>query len=114
MSGAAAGAVPVRAHRGGSSWRTRTREARFALLLLVPSVVVVFGIVIYPIAKTLLTSFYAVNSPFPRPWPGVGFHNYTDALSNSAFWSAVERTAYFTFTSTALELLFGIGIALLL
>src|SRR3981081_583985 len=114
MSEAAAGAVRLPAPHRGASWRTRTREARFALLLLVPSVVVVFGIVIYPIVKTLVTSFYAVDSPFPPRRPGGGFHNYPAALSNPAFWSAVERTAYFTFVSTALELLFGIGIALLL
>jgi ABC-type sugar transport system permease subunit len=106
-----AGALPA---PRGTSWRARTREARFALLLLIPSVLVVFGIVIYPIAKTFVTSFYAVNSPFPANWPGVGLHNYTAALSNSLFWSAVGRTAYFTLVSTALELLFGIGIALLL
>jgi ABC-type sugar transport system permease subunit len=108
---ATAGALPAR-HR--TSWRARTREARFAALLLVPSVVVVFGIVIYPVLRTLYTSFYAVNSPFPGNYPGVGFRNYTAALSNPGFWSAVERTAYFTFVSTALELVFGIGIALLL
>ena len=106
---AAAASAPT-----GTSWRARTSEARFALLLLVPSVIVVFGIVIYPILKTFVTSFYAVNSPFPAHWPGVGLRNYTTALSSSGFWSAVERTAYFTFVSTALELLCGIGIALLL
>ncbi len=100
--------------RGGTSWRARTREARFALLLLVPSVIVVFGIVIYPIIKTLITSFYAVDSPFPKAWPGVGLGNYSRALSSPQFWSSVERTAYFTFVSTGLELLFGMGIALLL
>ncbi len=106
--------APSAPARGGTSWRARTREARFALALLVPSVIVVFGIVIYPIIKTLLTSFYAVDSPFARPWPGVGLKNYEQALSSPAFWSAVERTAYFTIVSTALELVFGIGIALLL
>src|SRR5438270_619716 len=108
---ATAGALPA---RRSTRWLARTREARFAALLLVPSVIVVFGIVIYPVLRTLYTSFYAVNSPFPGNYPGVGFHNYTAALSNPGFWSAVERTAYFTFVSTALELLFGIGIALLL
>ncbi|HEY0516380.1 MAG TPA: sugar ABC transporter permease, partial [Solirubrobacteraceae bacterium] len=78
------------------------------------SVIVVFGIVIYPIIKTLITSFYAVDSPFPKAWPGVGLDNYSKALSNPGFWSAVERTGYFTIVSTALELVFGIGIALLL
>jgi ABC-type sugar transport system permease subunit len=100
--------------RSGTSWRARTREGRFAALLLLPSVIVVFGIVVYPILRTLYTSFYAVNSPFPGNYPGVGLRNYTFALGHAEFWSAVERTAYFTLVSTGLELLFGIGIALLL
>jgi ABC-type sugar transport system permease subunit len=96
------------------SWRSRTREFRFALLLLVPSVIVVFGIVIYPILRTLYTSFYDVNSPFPGTYPFVGFDNYTQALGNPDFWSAVRRTAYFTVVSTSLELVFGLAIAMLL
>src|SRR6266480_153401 len=95
-------------------WRARTRETRFALLLLVPSVIVVFGIVIYPILRTLYTSFYDVNSPFPGAYPFVGLDNYTSALGNPDFWSAVKRTAYFTVVSTGLELVLGLGIALLL
>ncbi len=98
----------------GMSWRARTREGRFALALLAPSIVVVFGIVIYPILKTLYTSLFAVNTPFSGHFPFVGLDNYTFALSQSDFWSAVQRTAYFTLVSTGLELLFGIGVALLL
>jgi multiple sugar transport system permease protein/N,N'-diacetylchitobiose transport system permease protein len=98
----------------GTSWRARTREARFALVLLAPSVVVVFGIVIYPILRTLYTSLYAVDTPFPGHFPFVGLKNYTYALSQSDFWSSVGRTAYFTVISTGLELVFGMGIALLL
>ncbi|HEY2770564.1 MAG TPA: sugar ABC transporter permease [Solirubrobacteraceae bacterium] len=106
-----AGTLP---RRSGTSWRARTREGRFALALLAPSVVVVFGIVVYPILRTIYTSFYAVNTPFPGHFPYVGFRNYTYALGNSEFWSAVERTAYFTIVSTGFELVFGMGIALLL
>jgi ABC-type sugar transport system permease subunit len=99
---------------GGLSWRARTREGRFAAALLLPSVVAVFGIVIYPILRTLYTSLYAVDSPLPGHYNWVGLRNYTFALGNSEFWSAIERTAYFTFVSTGLELAFGMGIALLL
>jgi ABC-type sugar transport system permease subunit len=99
---------------GGTSWRARTREGRFALALLTPSIVVVFGIVVYPILKTLYTSLYAVDTPFSGHFPFVGIDNYTFALSQSEFWSAVQRTAYFTLVSTGLELVFGMGIALLL
>jgi ABC-type sugar transport system permease subunit len=96
------------------SWRARTRESRFALALLLPSVIAVFGIVVYPILKTLYTSLYAVNSPLPGHYNFVGLRNYTFALGRAEFWSAVERTAYFTFLSTGLELGFGMLIALLL
>jgi ABC-type sugar transport system permease subunit len=96
------------------SWRARTREGRFAAALLLPSVVAVFGIVIYPILRTLYTSLYAVDSPLPGHFNWVGLRNYTFALGHSEFWSAVERTAYFTFVSTGLELVLGMGIALLL
>jgi ABC-type sugar transport system permease subunit len=96
------------------SLRERTREGRFAFALLIPSIVVVFGIVIYPIIKTLITSFYAVKSPFPGTWPGVGLRNYTTALHQAEFWSSILRTLYFTAVSTTFEVILGLGIALLL
>src|SRR3977135_4161262 len=84
----------------GTSWRARTREGRFALALLAPSIIVVFGIVIYPILRTLYTSFYSVDTPFDGHFPWVGLRNYTFALSHAEFWSAVLRTLYFTIVST--------------
>jgi multiple sugar transport system permease protein/N,N'-diacetylchitobiose transport system permease protein len=96
------------------SWRARTRESRFAAALLLPSVIAVFGIVVYPILRTLYTSLHAVNSPLPGHYDFIGLRNYTFALRQAEFWSAVERTAYFTFLSTGLELVFGMLIALLL
>jgi ABC-type sugar transport system permease subunit len=113
-SGASAPAAGRLPRVSGTSWRARTREGRFALALLAPSVIVVFGIVIYPILRTLYTSFFAVTSPFPGHFPFIWFRNYTFALSQAEFWSSVERTAYFTILSTGLELAFGMGIALLL
>jgi ABC-type sugar transport system permease subunit len=110
-SAATAGTLPA---SRWSHWLARTREQRFAAILLLPSVIVVFGIVIYPILRTFYTSFYDVISPFPGSYPFVGLQNYTDALGNHDFWSAVWRTVYFTVVSTGLELVLGIGIALLL
>jgi ABC-type sugar transport system permease subunit len=113
-SGVSAPAAGPLSRIGGTGWRARTREGRLALALLAPSIVVVFGIVIYPILRTLYTSFFAVDTPFPGHFPFIGLRNYTFALSHSEFWSAVGRTAYFTIISTGAELVLGMGIALLL
>jgi ABC-type sugar transport system permease subunit len=84
------------------------------LFLLLPSLVVVFGIVIYPLLRTAYTSFFDVNSPFPGHYPFVGLGNYRRTFSNPDFWAAIRRTAYFTLVSTWFELILGILLALLL
>jgi multiple sugar transport system permease protein/N,N'-diacetylchitobiose transport system permease protein len=98
----------------GLSWRARTREARFAAVLLIPSIVVVFGVVLYPVLRTVYTSLHDVNSPFPGSYPFVGLGNYKRVIQDSEVWASVLRTGYFTLVSTGLEMLFGLGIALLL
>jgi ABC-type sugar transport system permease subunit len=85
-----------------------------AALLLLPSLLVVFGIVLYPLVRTLYTSFFDVDSPFPGRYPFVGLANYGRALGDPQFWGAIRRTAYFTVVSTWFELILGIFLALLL
>lgn len=91
------------------------RESWYAVLLLLASAVVVFGVVVYPIGRTLYESLFDVTSPLPgAPRPFTGIEHYADILTSGEFWAAIERTAYFTVVSTALELGFGIGLGLLL
>jgi ABC-type sugar transport system permease subunit len=85
-----------------------------ALWLLLPSLIVVLGIVIYPLGRTLYTSFFDVNSPFPGHYPFVGLGNYRRTVTNPDFWAAIKRTAYFTIVSTWFELILGILLGLLM
>jgi ABC-type sugar transport system permease subunit len=89
-------------------------QARLAALLLVPAALAVFGVVLYPAARALIISFYDVNSPFAGQYPFVGLRNYADILSDARIWTAAGHTLYFTVVSTAAELVFGLGLALLL
>lgn len=89
-------------------------QGRFAAVLLLPAALVVFGIVLYPVLRTLLTSFFEVDSVLPVETPFVGLANYLHILQDPVFWATVGRTLYFTLVSTALELVFGILLALLL
>lgn len=97
---------PAGSRRGGEGW--------FAVALLIPSALVVFGVVVYPVLRALLISFFEVDSPVATDTPFVGLGNYTEALSDPAFWRATRQTGYFAVTSIVLELLFGTGVALLL
>ena len=94
--------------------RSLRRQGWTALLLLLPSLAVVFGIILYPLLRTLWTSLFDVNSPFPGHYPFVGLGNYRRTLTNPDFWAAARRTAYFTIVSTFLELGLGILLGLLL
>lgn len=94
--------------------RRRESQGRLAFWLLLPAAVAVFGVIVYPIFRTLLISFFEVNSVLAVDTPFVGFGNYASALASSGFWSSLGRTLYFTFTSTALELVLGLGLAALL
>jgi multiple sugar transport system permease protein len=107
--GTQAGRAPRRRRRApGRS------QGRFAALLLLPSAIIVFGIILYPIIRTTIISFFEVNSAVPVTTPFVGLRNYTNILSNHAFYSTIWRTLYFTIGSTALELILGMALALLL
>lgn len=93
--------------RGGS-------QGRLAAILLLPAVLAVFGVVVYPVVRTLVVSFFDVDSALDVDTPFAGLDNYTTVLGSSSFWSAMGRTLYFTIVSTGVELVLGLGLAFLL
>jgi ABC-type sugar transport system permease subunit len=89
-------------------------EGLFALALLLPAAVVVFGVVLYPVVRTFVVSLFDVNSPLPGAYPFVGLANYTRVFGDKGFYAVLGHTVYFTLLSTFLELALGIAVALLL
>jgi len=92
----------------------RRSQWALALCLLLPSLVVVFGVVLYPLLRTIYTSLHDVNSALPGPTPWVGLRNYSRIFADSEFWDTLWRTAYFTAVTTICEIGFGILLGLLL
>src|SRR5580692_6496934 len=90
------------------------KQGRLAFWLLLPACVAVFGVIIYPMFRTLIVSLFQVNSALATVTPFVGLGNYLSVLSDSDFWAAIGRTFYFTLVSTALELVLGLIVAGLL
>jgi multiple sugar transport system permease protein/N,N'-diacetylchitobiose transport system permease protein len=112
----AATAPPPRrpARRGARRGLGGRGEGRFAVALLLPAALVVFGVVLYPVVRTLVVSLFDVTSPLPGAYPFVGLGNYTRVFGDPAFYGVLGHTMYFTLVSTAAELVLGVAVALLL
>jgi ABC-type sugar transport system permease subunit len=99
---------------GRTPRRRKEKQGRLAFWLLLPAGVAVFGVILYPIFRTLIISFFEVTSALATDTPFVGIDNYVHVLTSGSFWSSMGRTLYFTLVSTALELSFGLIVAGLL
>ena len=94
--------------------RLKKEEERYAIGLISPSMIVVFGVIIVPIVTTLVYSFVNINPLSSHRGEFAGFSFYIKALTSKSFWDDLGRTLYFTIASTAVETVFGLLIALLL
>jgi len=89
-------------------------QGLMAFFLLLPAILVVFGIIVYPIIETGVFSVTSVQSAMMTRTPFVGLANFGKVMSSPNFWASLGRTLYFTIVSTSLELVLGLGIAALL
>lgn len=92
----------------------RLGETGILLLFLLPAVLVVAAAQFYPLASSAIISFFDWSlARSPTIGPFVGFDNYVRTFSDPIFADAVTYTVVFAISSTALQLVCGLGIALL-
>src|SRR3990170_5095977 len=82
-------------------------------LLSLPALLVCIGILI-PFATAVYYSLQRYNLAFPQTRGFIWFGNYYRFLSDTAFWNTIWISLEYTFFTVVLELLLGLGIALLL
>ncbi len=102
----------------------RARETRLAWALILPTAVIVFGLVIFPAIFSIWISFHDVgldnlNDVFNAPF--VAWENYRDVINDFAFkyqgmqsWGAAVTSVVYSFTATTLTVAVGLVAALLL
>lgn len=96
------------------SSRNRVRTY-LPVLLIAPSVILLVGLIAYPLVFALRNSFYFWNlQTSPKPVMFVGLANYELVLSGSEFFPSLWNTLLLTFSGTAIEFALGLAIALLL
>jgi multiple sugar transport system permease protein len=93
--------------------RIERAERRFALWMILPTVLAVLAIMGFPWLYSFWMSLNSVNLLTQR-WTFVGLENYTDLVSDSSFISSLLRTAWFSATVVAGGTLVGLFMALAL
>ena len=94
--------------------RVQQRDwVRWAFLL--PTVLLLFVITIYPMLNSLWNSLHYYNLLAPDDTRFVGLGNYVDLLRNDpTFWVVMEITFIYTIGVVAIQFIAGLGMALLL
>src|SRR3984885_19975 len=94
---------------------TPRRRIPLPIKLLMPAFLAVGIVVILPLLFSFYTSFTAYRLTDPDTlshW--IGWRNYERAFANADFWAAFGRTILFLTIALNLELVLGLGVALLL
>jgi multiple sugar transport system permease protein len=111
MSYAKVEILPLHSSSGGR----RRKIDLFPYFLILPAVLILCVIFLYPLGYSLWLSFFNLNLNRPgRGMPFVGLDNYTDVLSDPDFYHSLWLTVYWTAGSVVGQLLLGLGAALAL
>lgn len=92
----------------------RQQDARVAWLLLIPSLLVILAVTVWPILYTLVLSFFNAPAGINQVRTFVGLGNYLAMLNDQVFWQTIGRTLYFTAASVGIEMVGGLAIAQLI
>ena len=90
-------------------------DRAIAWIFISPTIVLLLAINIFPLIWTVYLSFtnYRANRP-GRPIEWVGTRNYERLLGSEDIWGYLQATAHFVCWTMALQVLLGLGLALLI
>jgi len=93
----------------------KVRNRFLAYWLILPSLLLLVSIILYPLGFSLYYSFQNWNLQItPVPLGFVGLANYANALRDPTFVDSLINTLKISIMATAIEFTLGLGIALLL
>ncbi|KXK63508.1 sugar ABC transporter permease [Micromonospora rosaria] len=98
--------------------RRRRRADRLPYLLLLPCLVVIGGLLLWPLGQVVWMSFHRLDNVRQvrgdRPWPFVGLDNYLQILGDPFFHTVLRNTVLFAVATVALTMVLGTLVGLLL
>jgi multiple sugar transport system permease protein len=92
----------------------RREERRLGVLLTAPAWLVLVAVAAFPILYAFWLSLHRADLRAPDRTAFIGLDNYATVLSSPIWWDAFGVTLLVTVASTALELVFGMALALIM
>ncbi|MBD1825276.1 sugar ABC transporter permease [Cyanobacteria bacterium FACHB-DQ100] len=92
----------------------RERERRAGWFLTIPALVILALVFAYPILRAFWQSLFAINLGTQLNPQFAGLSNFGRMAQDGRFWRTMLNSTVFTFASVFLELILGMGIALVL
>ena len=96
--------------------RKASLDARYGLLgvlLIAPTVLVFCAVIVYPLISAIYLGLFSIYTPtMEGEW--VGLDNYRRLLASGEFWRSLLNNVIWTTGTLALQLIFGILVALML
>jgi multiple sugar transport system permease protein len=101
---------------GARPGRDEIGASRLAGLMTAPAVVLLLAIIAYPLLFALVLAFHRVSARELRTgeMPFVGLENFVALANDAVFHLSLQQTFVFVSLSVALEILLGVGIALII
>jgi multiple sugar transport system permease protein len=91
-----------------------TSNRQFAVLTVLPAVVVLLLITVFPTIYSITVSLKSYYLPRPYASESVGVDNYIEVLMDGRFWTSMRQTVILMASAISMELILGFGIALFL
>lgn len=92
----------------------RAREQKTGWMLLLPALILLSLVFAYPILRAFWLSLFTQNLGTQLKLVFSGLNNYGRMLNDGRFWQSLWNTTVFTAASVLLELILGMGVALVL
>lgn len=83
-------------------------------LFIAPTMILLLAINVFPLIWAVRLSFTGFMANLPAPMQFIGVDNYTDILTDEDVWAHFQATAHFVLWTIALQVVVGLGLALLI
>lgn len=99
---------------GVTEWNPAARRRAFLTLCLLPAMVVLLLVLVYPLFYNVALSFSDASIYRIRGWRLAGLRQYALVFQEPEFWITFSRTVIWTTASTFLQVVIGVSLAVVM